>query len=700
MELSKFEKTCVKARVGNSRLNINAVFSDETENYVCPSEPRSGDAVRITLRTWAGNASAVFLHIDGTKTNMALSKTEGFFDYYAAEYIMGDKKANYYFSLVNNGITYYYNKRGLYRAPDNSYDFSVIPDFVTPGWAVGAVMYQIFADRFYNGDDTNDVCDNEFIYLGKPARRASRWDDELSPESDICTFFGGDIKGVTEKLPYLKELGVEVIYLNPVCVSPSSHKYDIQDYDHVDPHLGSIVVDEGVPLDFEHYRNRQASMYIGRTTDIRNLDASDAVFSELVKRAHENGMKVIIDGVFNHCGSFNKWLDREGIYHGAQKYPEGAYRDQHSVYHDYFIWYDSNWPNNDCYDGWWEHKNHPKLNYEKSSELYDYMLYIGQKWVSPPYSVDGWRLDVAADLGYSPETNHRFWRDFRKAVKSANPEAVILAEHYGDPSAWLAGDQWDTLMNYDGFMEPITWFLTGMEKHSESYRPEMLNNAMAFENSMRHSFSKFSVHSYLSAMNQLSNHDHSRFMTRTNMRAGRLHTLGAAAASEGVNKAVYMEAVVFQMTWPGSPALYYGDEAGLCGWTDPDNRRTYPWGGEDAGLLEFHRDIIKVRKEYGTFKRGSTAFLYTNYGILSYGRWDSACRIAVVINNNEREKTVSVPVWKMGCPMTGSMRALIETSEADYRMNGGAHDVRDGEMVIKMPPHGAAVLIESCPEGL
>ena len=121
------------------------------------------------------------------------------------------------------------------------------------------------------------------------------------------------------------------------------------------------------------------------------------------------------------------------------------------------------WPYNKNYDGWWGHDTLPKLNYEDSPTLEEYILNIGKKWVSPPYNADGWRLDVAADLGYSNEYNHIFWENFRKAVKSANPQALILAEHYGDPGEWLQGDEWDSVMNYDAFMEPLTWFLTGME---------------------------------------------------------------------------------------------------------------------------------------------------------------------------------------------------------------------------------------------
>lgn len=147
----------------------------------------------------------------------------------------------------------------------------------------------------------------------------------------------------------------------------------------------------------------------------------------------------------------NGW-NRERIYDKNPEYDKGAYVSGDSPYRNFFSFHSENWPNNGDYDGWWGHETLPKLNYEGSEELYKYILGVARKWLSPPYNIDGWRLDVAADLGLSPEFNHHFWKDFRKAVKEINPDALILAEHYGDPSSWLQGDEWDTVMNYDAFM--------------------------------------------------------------------------------------------------------------------------------------------------------------------------------------------------------------------------------------------------------
>ncbi len=212
------------------------------------------------------------------------------------------------------------------------------------------------------------------------------------------------------------------------------------------------------------------------------------------------------------------------------------------------------------------------MNSENSKQLEQYILNVAKKWVSPPFNADGWRLDVAADLGMSHEYNLEFWEKFRKAVKEANKDAIIIAEHYGDPTPWLDGKKWDTIMNYDAFMEPITWFLTGMEKHSEGYNKELLNNDFDFINRMKYYSSNFSIQSLNTSMNQLSNHDHSRFLTRTNGFVGRLHTHSKEDADKNVKQYVMYMAITMQMTWPGSPTLYYGDEVGVTGFTDPDKK--------------------------------------------------------------------------------------------------------------------------------
>ena len=482
------------------------------------------------------------------------------------------------------------------------------------------------------------------------------------------------------KLDYLQELGVDVIYFNPIFVSPSNHKYDIQDYDYIDPHYGKIVSDGGEPLQEGDTINAHASKYIKRVTDKANLESSNTFFVQLVEEIHRRGMKVILDGVFNHCGSFNKWMDREQIYENQEGYEAGAYVSADSPYRSFFKFNnDQAWPYNPNYDGWWGHDTLPKLCYEQSPKLHDYIMEIGRKWVSPPFNVDGWRLDVAADLGFSNEYNHQFWKEFRKTVKEANPEAIILAEHYGDASAWLRGDEWDTVMNYDAFMEPLTWFFTGMEKHSDEFRGDLLGNEQAFSGAMRHHMASFLAPSLQVAMNELSNHDHSRFLTRTNHKAGRVANLGYEAASQDINVSVMREAVVMQMTWPGAPTIYYGDEAGVCGFTDPDNRRTYPWGEENQDLIAFHKEMIRIHKAYPVLTHGSLKFLEQRHNVLSYGRFSEKEQVIAAFNNDDTEQQIHLSAWQVNVPLHCDMERVMLTHAQGYTTEAYTVPVQAGE---------------------
>lgn len=668
-----------------------AVFSDGTKQYRFPEEPMPYDNVIIRLRTGKNNVEKVHLITESEAKCMVKKQTDALFDYYEGIISLEEVKVSYYFSITHQNSVYYYGKTGVTMEEKEVYRFSLIPGFQTPDWAKGAVFYQIFVDRFYNGDSSNDVLDREYFYIGDTTKQVRDW-NKYPDAVGIREFYGGDLLGVKKKLDYLQELGVEVLYLNPIFVSPSNHKYDIQDYDYIDPHYGVIVKDEGECLSNEASSNKEASKYICRVTNRENLEASNQLFIELVEEIHKRGMRIILDGVFNHCGSFNKWLDKEGIYEQAEAYEKGAYVTEDSPYHTYFRFYNKEWPYNKSYEGWWGHDTLPKLNYEESKKLYDYILNIAKKWVSPPFCVDGWRLDVAADLGHSDEVNHQFWKDFRNVVKEANPEAIILAEHYGDPSAWLQGNEWDTIMNYDAFMEPISWFLTGVEKHSDDYQSNMLCNSEAFYNSMTANMSKFHTPSLLTAMNELSNHDHSRFLTRTNHKVGRTANLGPEAANEGIHPAVMREAVVMQMTWPGAPTIYYGDEAGLCGFTDPDNRRTYPWGREDKDMIRLHKELITLHKSYDALRTGSIKFLGGDYGVLQYGRFDETDKFIVLINNNNYMVETSVPVWEIGIHQEDPMVRMIYTDDIGFGVDTMVYWSSGGLLNVNLSPYSSLVI--------
>lgn len=675
--------------------SVRAFYSDETEDYRFPCEPEAGDRVTIRFRTGENGADRVVLVIGEQRILMEKTDTDGLFDYYQTVIRVGETKLSYYFEIETERKKHVYNRRGLDAEQDSRYFFWIFPGFSTPEWAKGAVMYQIFVDRFRNGDPTNDVVDREYFYNGEYVNKRKAW-EEYPGSSDVASFYGGDLQGVLDKLDYLKGLGVDAIYLNPVFVSPSNHKYDTQDYEFIDPHFGKIVKDSGNALKSGDTDNRHAGRYIRRVTERENLEAGNRLFIRLVEEAHAKGIRVILDGVFNHCGSFHKWLDRERIYEGQEGYAKGAYGSKDSPYRNFFRFTEEGTrTDTGSYEGWWNYETLPKLNYEASGELTEEILRIARKWVSSPYNADGWRLDVAADLGHSLQFNQEFWKKFRQTVKEANPEALILAEHYGDASPWLTGDAWDTVMNYDAFMEPVTWFLTGMEKHGDAYQKELKGDDGAFLGAMTHHMSSFSYPSLLTAMNELSNHDHSRFLTRTNGKVGRVEKWGSEAAEEGVRRAVFKEAVVIQMTWPGAPTIYYGDEAGVCGFTDPDNRRTYPWGKEDRDLLEFHREMIALHKSHRALIYGSLKYLHTERDILCYGRFDREEQIAVLVNNRREGIFLEVPVWELGVKDGQRMETRMETSEAGYSTERRTYVVEDGILRITVPGECAMVLTKN-----
>ncbi len=689
--LPKRTLTAMYAEMESTARLMDTFYTDTTENYISPAEPNVGDVVTITMKS-SRRTKSIKIVIGNEHFDMVYSELDSRgYHTYTYKHKLITKVLEYHFEIhARSNRHYVYNRRGLSSYNEAVFNFKVFAGFQTPQWAKGAVMYQIYVDRFFNGDKSNDVLTNEYKYLGKPVC-GLEWDEEITAD-DYRNFYGGDLQGVIDKLDYIQELGIEAIYFNPLFVAPSNHKYDAQDYDYIDPHIGVIVEDSGDVLEFGKMKNDYASKYVARTTNKKNLEASNQLFIKLVELAHERNIKVIIDGVFNHCGAFNKWLDTEGFYERSG-YPQGAFMSKDSPYHDYFVWSGGEWPDNENYSSWWGHKNHPKLNFEGSPELVEYIMGVAKKWVSPPFNCDGWRLDVAADLGLSQDFNHKFWKMFRKSVKSANPEAVIISEHYGDPSSWLQGDEWDTIMNYDAFMEPLTWFLTGVDKHSETRNESLYNNIYAFKEAMYYNSAKLTTPAIFVSMNQLSNHDHSRFLTRTNSMTGRLHTVGKRLADSDTNMAIMFEAIVLQLTWVGAPTLYYGDEIGMKGWTDPDNRRPFEWDNIDYNVLDFYKECIRIHKENEALKIGSTRPLTLEDGVITFGRWTENNAIVVAVNNLDHEAVISVSTHHMAKIGDGVFETLLQSfADATFTTETDKIVSKNNMLELTLPPRSTIIL--------
>lgn len=683
-------------------INWDSLYSSGMDFYRSPAEPDAGDRVTLRFRTLREDVDTVTLELLETQEFLPMRavSSDHYFDYYETAVQLGTEPLSYVFHVRKGEEVLLYNRLGVSEERDPAYAFRLIPGFHIPQWVKGTIMYQIYIDRFRNGAPENGVQDREYIYLGRPATRVSDWEAPVEP-FDVHRFYGGDLQGVLEKLDYIYSLGVRGIYFNPLFVSPSNHKYDTQDYDYIDPHIAKIVNDGGAVLPEGDEDNHHAEKYRIRTSNLDNLEASNRFFVQFVEACHARGIRVIIDGVFNHCGSFNKWMNKDGFYstvlsQEGNVYAFGAYESAQSPYRSYFAFQNeeaSAWPNNDSYEKWWGNDTLPKLNYEGSKALEEDILRIARKWVSAPFCCDGWRLDVAADLGHSEAYNHAFWKRFRTAVKGANPEAVILAEHYGNPSSWLRGDEWDTVMNYDAFMEPVTYFLTGMEKHSDSSNPALLGDGENFFRTMRYTMARLPEQAILSSMNQLSNHDHSRFMTRTNKRIGRIGQPDALPATQDINPAIYRLGAMMQMTWPGAPTIFYGDEVGMCGWTEPDSRRTFPWGKEDLELLEYHKYLGRARRSYPQLALGELMPLIAGKNYVVYARGYGSRVAIIAINSGASEFPLEIPAWRTGVTDIVRLCRILKTDENGYNVGTTYRHTNVGSFRCYMEPYAGKIYI-------
>lgn len=391
-------------------------------------------------------------------------------------------------------------------------DLAELPVFATPEWVKDAVVYQIFPERFANGDPTNDPLLT--LNWGKAPTAGS--------------FFGGDFQGVIDNIPYLEALGITAIWFNPVFEAPSNHKYDTSDYLKIDPSLGS-------------------------------LDK----FKEMVSRLHSAGIKVILDGVFNHTGyEFRAFQD---IIKNGQA---SRYVDWYYV-HDFPIRRAPK-PN---YEAWWDLPDLPKLNME-NSEVRRYILDVVLYWMD--LGVDGWRLDVPN------EVEHSFWREFRSHVKGINSDAYIVGEIWHNGKPWLEGDQFDAVMNYV-FRDAVL-----------DYFARRACAASAFVNKLESMRASYPHAASMALLNLLGSHDTERVLT----------------AFHG-NKEQMLPAIVFQMTYPGAPMVYYGDEIGMRGDKDPGCRGTMIWdkSKQDQGLHRLYQHLIRIRKGNVPLRRGNMRWL-------------------------------------------------------------------------------------------
>lgn len=423
-----------------------------------------------------------------------------------------------------------------------------------PDWAAKSIFYQIFPDRFYNGQPEND----------RPG--TVPWD--AKPTYD--NFFGGDLQGIIEKIPYLNQLGITAVYLNPIFKSPSNHKYNTSNYLEIAPEFGDFWT-----------------------------------FKRLIDRLHQAGIKIILDGVFNHTGD-SFWAFQDVMRHGEASRFKNWYH-----FRSYPVCQGS-YPNYEC---WWNFGSLPKLNH-RNPEVLRYLLKVVAFWTS--MGIDGWRLDVPNEVPMD------FWRAFRRLVIAINPEAFIIGEIWDDAHPWLGGDTCDAVMNYRWRDAVVEYFAKGTIS-AEVFRSQLAGN--------RHDISWNHI---LSAYNLLGSHDTPRFLTVC-----------------GGDRRKLLAALTFQFTYPGIPAIYYGDEIGLEGDKDPDCRKTMKWdpAQQDGTILKAYQDLIDLRRRFSALQTGSYYEIFAGKSIFSFVRTsiDKDQQILVCVNMTPYAQQIKLsPQWEHG----------------------------------------------------
>lgn len=464
-----------------------------------------------------------------------------------------------------------------------------------PGWFGQGMSYQIFPDRFYR----TRIPDPEGMVGGRTVHED--WDDEPvwrpNEHGEVRNrdFFGGDLKGVMEKLPYLESLGVETIYFNPIFEAAENHRYGTADYDHIDPMLGT-----------------------------------EEDFKALCAQAHKRGMRVMLDGVFNHTGYVSKYFNGDGFYPGP-----GAAQSQDSPYYSWFNF--SEWPGK--YDSWWGIYSLPAVNESEPSYL-DYIIRdensVVRRWLRA--GADGWRLDVADEL---PDS---FVHELHKAVRETKADAVVIGEVWEDGTTKIAydvrrrhllGGHLDGLMNYP-FRSSLLDYLRG-------------GDARWFKESMETLRENYPPFAFYSAMNAMGTHDTLRVLTLLGTgHDGQSHDkewranyrMTPEEYTRGVAR--LMAGATLLYAFPGSPTVYYGDETGMEGFEDPFNRRTFPWGKENSELVDHFKALGKARKAWPALRKGDLKYVAAEGNVLAFTRSYEAQTVLAAANVGEEKARITV----------------------------------------------------------
>ncbi|HYN77513.1 MAG TPA: maltodextrin glucosidase [Lamprocystis sp. (in: g-proteobacteria)] len=462
------------------------------------------------------------------------------------------------------------------RMPLRERFFRVNSEQSPPGWVPDQVFYQVFPERFRNGDPTVSPQPGAYVLREDGPIRTKPWAEPIDPRQPNSEFYGGDLVGVRDALGYLQDLGVTALYLNPIFTSPSVHKYDTEDFEHVDPRLGG-----------------------------------DQALLDLRAATAGRGMRLLLDAVFNHTSDTHPWFNRWGTHSTV-----GAYQAVNSPYRSAYTFHDPADP--ESYHCWQGSKVLPVLDFGDPG-VRAYFIEgpdaVVRRWLRPPYCIDGWRLDVAHMMGEGTGARHndRLLRALRWAVKEESPRAYVLGEHFAEGTRWLQGDMEDGAMNYYGFTQPVRAFLAGQDVN---YHPVVVD-AGEFDRWLTDARSRIPYANQLCQLNLLGSHDTARFLTLVDEDRGLMRL-----------------ALLLLFTYPGVPCVYYGDEIGMTGGNDPFNRACFDWdeGHWDRGLRAWVQALAGIRRDHPALRRGAYQTLLADGDLFACARCLGAEVVILIIN--------------------------------------------------------------------
>tara|TARA_B100000945_G_C20425670_1_gene620372 strand:- start:2218 stop:4854 length:2637 start_codon:yes stop_codon:yes gene_type:complete len=652
---NNFEKVLIKKGDG-----IFLNYGISTSQNIETINPLSSTKIEFKTKAHKGDLEKIFLLKDDELLLMDKIAEDGSFEYYQKTIDLNNPNEEFMYCfvyqdgnkkqyLLNGGFSNNKEKANFFHYSQNKF----IP-FLTPDWVKNGVIYQIFPERFNNGDKMNDPDFSEWYYEGinippmegKLLNKYTQYFHTIEDWYDISglvkspyhapdndgyqpeynSFYGGDIAGVKQKLDYLEDLGITIIYFNPIFEAKSNHKYDAANYMKVDPHFGT------------------------------NED-----FRTFVDEAHKRGIRIIIDCAFNHTGE-TYFAFQEGMKYGPE-----------SHYYDWYEWLKWPLPNPqevanykpaDYYRCWWGYGEMPDLNYDLNEinpsenaikdinqatpnwDVVNHILDIAEFWISD-MDIDGFRLDVPNEVPFW------FWELFRDKVKSIKPDAYLVGELWSNAIDWVNDDYFDAVMNYAYFKDPVMRFFNMRQC-----------DAKDFDRDLKPGLLSYPSQSTQVMMNLIDSHDTFRYLESCDGDISRLKM-----------------AVLFQMTYVGAPHIWYGDEIGMMGAHDPDCRRPFEWNYienvEKVNLRDYYKKLIHLRKKYTCLRTGSFQTLIADGMVYGYLRMDNNNSIAVLINNDTKSNKISLP---------------FENKNMVDLLTGKEYSIKDGFLEIDIDSMSGMVL--------